>query len=112
MNNEIVLKILKKKYGKPSCGRNRACFYSKHCVIKFPLNMNGVIDNKWEASYKDSTCAKGKIVIFKGVELLIQEKLSYPKNFKNLPDWVDFVDCMQVGYDKRGNLKAYDFGIR
>lgn len=110
----LTLMWLTEKYGQPDCGRNRACFFSKHCVIKFPLNANGEADNDWEASCSGETLAKGRWIEINGFICVIQEKLNYVENFSYsaLPDWVGSVDCGQVGYDKKGNLKAYDFGIR
>lgn len=29
---------------------------------------------------------------------------------KELPTWCDFVDCRQVGYNRKGKLLAYDYG--
>lgn len=26
------------------------------------------------------------------------------------PEWVDFVDCAQVGFNRKGKLVAYDYG--
>jgi hypothetical protein len=28
----------------------------------------------------------------------------------NMPDWIEFIDCQQVGYNSRGCLIAFDFG--
>lgn len=100
------------KYGQPSCGRSRATFTSKHCVIKFPLNIAGLIDNGHEARYNDETTAKGRKIMLGDFVCVMQERLTYPESrLVNPPSWVYSVDCMQVGYDKKGRLKAYDFGF-
>lgn len=111
---EKYLRILTAKYGIPECGRNRATFMSKHCVIKFPLNDNGICDNDWEGSMRSETTARGRWIQIGSFVCVVQEKLTMPENFsyKNLPDWVGGVDGGQVGYDKKGRLKAYDFGYR
>lgn len=111
---ERNLRILTEKYGQPECGRNRATFISKHCVIKFPLNDNGIADNDWEGSVSGPELAKGRWIEIDGFVCVIQEKLTMLEDFsyKNLPDWVGSVDGGQVGYDKKGRLKAFDFGYR
>lgn len=30
--------------------------------------------------------------------------------YKNGPDWMGFVDCGQVGYNRFGQVVAYDYG--
>ncbi len=100
------------KYGEPDCGRNRAVFFSKFCVIKVPINDNGVVDNDWEASVKSDTTANGRWLEIDGLVCCMQQKLNTEITDHDLPDWVGSVDCQQVGYDRKGNLRAYDFGLR
>ena len=113
---EAQLALLTLKYGIPECGRNRATFFGKHCVIKFPLNDNGIADNDWEGSCSADYLAVGKWIEIGGFVCVMQEKLiPIPENefsYDNLPDWVGSIDGGQVGYDKKGRLKAYDFGTR
>jgi len=107
------LSRLEKKYGQPSCGRNRATFLSKHCVIKFPLNYAGIRDNSIESKSQTDTYAsyaKGRKIMLGNFNCVIQEQLRMPANRKNLPTWVMSIDCCQVGYDVKGRLKAFDFG--
>lgn len=108
---------LEAKYGTPSCGRNRATFISSHCVIKFPLNFDGIADNAWEAaSHEEPYLAKGRPLWIGDFNCVVQERLTMPRfdkhTSRNYPDWVREIDCAQVGYDKKGQLKAYDFGPR
>lgn len=104
---EKALIRLTEKYGIPECGRNRATFISKHCVIKFPLN-------DWEGSVSSPELAKGRWIKIDDFVCVIQEKLKMVENFSydTLPDWVGSIDGGQVGYDKKGRLKAFDFGYR
>lgn len=113
-DGKAIFNALVVKYGKPSYGRNRAVFNSKHHVIKFPRRWDGFIDNDWEASVSHETLAKGRLITIRGIDILVQEKLNIPEkvDYSTMPEWVNGVDCGQVGYDKNGNLKAYDFGIR
>lgn len=108
-----ILTQLEAKYGKPYCGRNRATFFSKHCVIKFPLNLDGLTDNQHEAKRNHSVnyYAKGRAVLLGDFNCVVQEKLTMPKSYDGFPSWVMSIDCGQVGYDCKGQLKAYDFGL-
>lgn len=54
-------------------------------------------------------------------DLLVMEYARYPGPlsdedgfipYNNLPDWATYVDCQQIGYNRLGNLVAYDFGVR
>lgn len=111
---EAILKRLTAKYGEPSCGKDRAAFISKHCVLKFPINDCGEMANDWEGSLISDTTAKGKWLEIDGFVCVMQEKLvevDWSVNeYSDFPDWVGCIDCGQVGYDRRGRLKAYDFG--
>lgn len=109
---QALVDKLTAKYGEPDCGRNRAVFISKFCVIKVPINDNGVIDNDWEASVKSDTTANGRWLEIDGLVCCMQQKLNTEITHRDLPDWVGSVDCQQVGYDRKGNLRAYDFGLR
>lgn len=109
---QVLVDKLTAKYGEPDCGRNRAVFISKFCVIKVPINDNGVIDNDWEASVKSDTTANGRWLEIDGLVCCMQQKLNTEIKDHDLPDWVGSVDCQQVGYDRKGNLRAYDFGLR
>ncbi len=108
----IVLSKLIKKYGNPTCGRNRATFIGKNFVIKFPLNDDGEMNNSIEANFNFENTAKGKSFFINGFTCLIQERLiplDYPLDFSKLPEWTKSIDSGQVGYDSEGVLKAYDF---
>lgn len=100
------------KYGEPSVGRNRAVFISKFCVLKVPINDNGIADNDWEGSMRSPTTAKGRWLQINGLICCMQERLTIHTGDGELPEWTNSVDCCQVGYDAKGNLKAFDFGLR
>jgi len=107
-----LLTTLERKYGQPSCGNSRATFISRHCVIKFPLNFKGLLDNSIESKVPTddyAQYAKGRKINLGDFNCLVQEKLSMPKSFLDLPTWIMSIDCCQVGYDRKGRLKAYDF---
>lgn len=108
-----VVAKLSKKYGEAHCGRNRATFIGKNYVFKIARNGCGEIDNWYEARVKSEEYCKGRIIEIDEVRVLVQEKvIPYYQagvKAKDLPDWVDFIDCAQVGFDRKGVLKAYDF---
>lgn len=109
------------KYGIPEVGRTRAVFdRGDGHVIKVPLNGEGFMANRSEAltSASDDTfipvakCWQEERTEFPGdtVSVLVMEKVTPigKINYKELPDWVGYVDCAQVGHDRHGNLVAYD----
>ena len=55
--------------------------------------------------------AKCRLKYVDNIPILIMEKLDTSIKWKNLlPRWTMYVDSSQVGYDKKGKIKAYDFG--
>ena len=42
--------------------------------------------------------------------VLVMEKVEYAEYQNNMPFWVNFVDCQQVGFNFKGQLVAYDYG--
>lgn len=111
---EAALAKLMAKYGEPLLGTTRATFLSKNYVLKFPLNANGNRANDWEGSVSADHLARGRWLQIEGFICVMQERLVEldwnNTKYTDLPDWVECIDCGQVGYDKQGNLKAFDFG--
>ena len=95
-------------------GRNRIAFsIGKNYIAKIPLNEEGFYDNYFErCSFKNRRNPQYPYARCRmcGDFVLIMEKLDLKVNKKDLPDWVKWVDCAQVGYDSRGILKIYDYG--
>ncbi len=108
-------------------GRNRQVFRHGNYVYKFPLNEYGVHDNNHEAhTYRESLrrpmyCkyARCKLVL-PWATVLVMEYARYPGplsdaegyiGFDKCPEWAYSIDCCQVGYDRRGQIVAYDYGI-
>lgn len=124
-----AIESLIRKYGNPiGCGLSRLCFASKYCVIKVPINDEGYCDNKCEyISYiqgyeaynkilslevgleQELRFAKCRLITIQGIEVLLMEKLDTQSDRHLLPDWADFIDCQQVGLDRKGQWKAYDY---
>jgi hypothetical protein len=120
----LTLKYIKsytKKYGVAQVGRTRAVFdRGDGYMIKVPLNGEGFMANRSErlTSESDDTfipIAKcweedDKSIPGAGISVLVMEKVTPIGriSYKDLPNWVGFVDCAQVGHDKSGNLVAYD----
>jgi len=105
-------------------GRSRAVFQLDcNSVVKVPLNMAGIVDNSDEARLFSRYGKTGfipyavcEVVLHKEREslseipLLMMELIRLPEEFEKLPEWCDYVDCAQVGYDGDNKLVAYDFG--
>lgn len=106
---EKIIKKLIKKYGEPEVGTTRAAFIGRNFVFKFPINESGERANDWEGSCRDDIYAKGRWIKFENFICVMQERLTLAGD-EPLPDWVNGIDGGQVGYDRNGNLKAYDFG--
>jgi hypothetical protein len=111
--------LCEKKYGSAIAqGRHRLVFESQHCVIKIPLNAEGDMANCNEQytfrKNRDDIYARCRQVQIGDMYVLFMEKVRtrfnpYDKNEK-FPDWVDSIDCGQVGFNSKGKLVAYDFG--
>lgn len=103
-------------------GNSRIAFFddNKKFVYKIPRNYDGITNNQREQRlFKLHIRGEGWIPVARckvfnpnpdiGLPILVMEKIekSSLKGTK-IPDWVFFVDCQQVGYDKNGKLVAYD----
>ncbi len=114
---DAVIARLIAKYGPPlDYGRNRLVFANDRIVLKFPRCCDGEADNDWEGCVSGPTLARGKRLVIDGFICVMQERVQRiyadvpcPEN---LPDWTDFIDGQQVGYDRKGVLRAYDYGYR
>lgn len=127
MPEMIVLALrLDKKYGKPiGSGLTRVTWNThKGHVIKLPRCEKGSMDNEWESSIsmvqdklEDEGYAKTKSSLFNDyvvimAEFITEATLDDVKNkFGIIPDWIYSIDCIQVGFNKKGYLKAYDFAL-
>lgn len=102
------------------CGTTRICFsYGDDQVVKIPINWHGIDDSNNEADTYAIFAETGEGIPTAScnfakfdndnILLLVMERLrSFPDSRKDLPDWTDFVDCCQVGYNSAGELVAYD----
>lgn len=110
-----LIHLMMDKYEYLGCGRNRMVFAlkSKNFVIKIPLNIAGNSDNFIEGKKQDFgyPVAKARSIILNDFCCVIMEYVEHACRFDHeLPDWTGFVDCGQVGFNKKGELVAYDFG--
>tara|TARA_Y100001963_G_scaffold160243_1_gene269554 strand:+ start:5272 stop:5667 length:396 start_codon:yes stop_codon:yes gene_type:complete len=104
------------KYGKPFCsGRNRVVWSTGKHVIKVPRCWDGVADNDWEASVSCDIYPRTRYLLIPGTEIVIcmMQKLNTHaiRYVRELPSWVNSVDCGQVGMLK-GRILAFDYGYR
>lgn len=107
-------------------GRTRNVFDMGKYVVKIPRNSDGIVDNDWEGSVSDGDdpnpndvqLARTRLAYWKGIPVVFMEKVSYPSDDEIkqrlgfLPDWTASVDCGQVGFNAKGRLVAYDYGLR
>lgn len=106
---------LVKKYGTPFPGRHRVAFSNGRCVFKFPINDYGYHDNAWEyhkfrnRTEKSLPMARCRIIDIKEIPVLVMEFVTQVPYGKDMPSWADFIDCQQVGWNKKGEIVAYDY---
>lgn len=106
-----------------SYGRNRIVLLMGPYVIKFPINWNGHADNDWEGSISNPDesepdynpdnvqYARTRLAYFEQTPIVFMEQVTpTAESYDVLPDWVGYVDCAQVGYNRKGKLVAYDYG--
>jgi hypothetical protein len=100
-------------------GRNRAVYDNGKTVVKVPMQQCGIDDNDFEAfesyRYKNKPDINGiryaRCRLLKN-GYLVMEKLNTAVTYDDGPEWMDYVDCGQVGIDRKGVFKAYDYGCR
>lgn len=120
--SDSIQKEYDEKYSVLGTGRNRKVYdMGNGLVVKVPLNAPGMEDNLAESEIYKSTrddpegylirYAECNHFNYKDIPLVIMEKVEPIKGYHpELPDWTDYVDCAQVGYNKEGKLVAYDYG--
>lgn len=131
INLNSVLTELDRRYRSRAseihAGRNRRVYVMGTYVIKVPLNLNGVADNDWEGSVRNGAFVSEyelvypkhkRMVYWRGIPVVFMEYVEPAtskqiiKQVGKVPNWVDRVDCGQVGFNKHGLLVAYDYGPR
>lgn len=112
----LLFARLVRKYQFISFGTYRVVFkMNGDRVLKVPLNESGEFCNDGEGSIIHSTCATGRWIEIDGFVCVIQEYIEdapfsvIKQRLGAVPDWVSGVDGGQVGFNKAGILKAYDF---
>ena len=117
-----ILKASGWKYIGP--GRHREVWHRGNYVIKIPLCMNGLSDNFHERSvwskHRDHGYIKYASCRMVGNFLLLMEYARFvgPDSdetgyftYSKSPEWGYSIDCGQIGYNKRGRIVAYDYGL-
>jgi hypothetical protein len=107
---------LQERCGPPrACGRHRVVFESRHVVFKLPRNHEGILDNEREARAfrrrhaKSIAMAPCRLVPWADFPVLAMRKLDLRGSIKDMPSWASWVDCAQLGRDRRGVWLAYDY---
>lgn len=94
-------------------GRHRAVYRRGRWVYKVPINEQGDFDNYREAWFYSKTRGKdfngeyARCRMLKNGWLVMEYVEPVPP--KLAPKWADFIDCQQVGTNRRGNVVAYDY---
>lgn len=119
VNYYKILKYFTYRYGKPvGAGRHRVGFKKGNVIVKVPKNDMGMIDNEKEYRLyrqgqkkpkKYLPMAKNKILYIQGVPILYIEKLDISDRLEKYPRWAEQIDSLQVGKDKKGKWKAFDY---
>jgi hypothetical protein len=103
-------------------GRTRTVYLlDDNRVAKVPTDEDGLNANYREALWSEKFGKTGEVPIADaaietwtsadGTELdvLVMERVEETAVvYKDMPEWVGWVDCGQVGYDREGRLVAYD----
>ena len=95
--------------------------------MKLPKNLDGCADNEWEGSVSNTEESKGnndyvqyartRLGYAKGFPVVFMEFVKHV-DWKKCDallgpnNWTGSVDGGQVGFNKKGRLVAYDFGVR
>lgn len=110
--------ISKLQYLSSGRGRDVYLLPGGKYVLKVPRNAMGRGMNDREHCFrylKDPWARKERVFarcrLIPGTWLLVMEKLeSHNVEYEDLPQWAGCIDGTQVGLDRKGRLKAYDFG--
>lgn len=119
-NFHLNIEKFKERYEVIGLGQQRIVFkLSDDYVIKLPLSPKGIVDNKNESNYKLNNpnskikTASCEMISIDGIECLKMESVEHWSalytSSGELDDWCLDVDCCQVGFNKKGDLVAYDF---
>lgn len=105
-------------------GRNRAVFRHGNYVVKIPLNTDGIDDNYYERGiwtqpkYRDIRLRYARCRLFGTILIMQFARFTGPVSddtgyiaMQDCPSWAYSIDCCQVGYNRFGNIVAYDYGI-
>jgi hypothetical protein len=109
-------KYFSSNYVKIGEGLSRKVYDLGKLVVKIPKNSDGYFDNIFEREQFLRIRRREDVIPFVNcylitidcVPLLFCEKIEINIKGKELPDWVSWVDCQQVGINSRGQFVAYD----
>jgi hypothetical protein len=112
------LATLTEKYGQPLLGSRRAVYdLGDGWMLKVPYTWDGVTANYTEGSWGGENAEFMPLAECTvddrnrhGLPLLRMRKVNPDHGIpsRELPEWVGWVDCQQVGVDDSGRLVAYD----
>jgi hypothetical protein len=120
------IKLILNGFSYLGSGRHRFVFKSPNgrYVLKFPINYLGLIANCDESrlyrqmlakpsSYNEESYAPCRLISGAILMMRYVKDISLDSNkLDSCPKWVNYVDCLQVGFLKDGKLVSYDYSIK
>lgn len=117
---KIIMHRFGKKFQYLGDGRHRVVYRHKDWVIKVPHNESGVQANlneynlfkrnKIDVNQRGVEITYARCRLLKNMFLVMEYVEDTPRTRQSRPNWSDFIDCRQVGLNRRGEYVAYDFG--
>lgn len=109
-----MFRLYRRTYGKPIRGSSRIVFKNGDSVYKLPLNQWGLEGNQRELCLAMVDPAKYAYCwpheVYNGILIIGMEWIDHAEGLPPVGWWAD-IDGMQVGYNKHGLLRAYDFAL-
>ena len=112
-------KLMINKYGMPFLGTERVAYQSKSAAFKVPLSFRGFRYNLREHDLLHAAggfqLAKTRMARPMGIPVLAMEIIHKAKHAEvqrrlgEIPLWAEAVEGFQVGFNRKGILKAYDY---
>jgi hypothetical protein len=93
-------------------GIYRIVYGNEHIVIKVPKNIIGYYNNITEyRAFRQNPINRAicRLKYINDIPILIMEKLDLISGRFQMPNWARTIDNAQVGKDKKGRFKAYDY---
>jgi len=117
--NSFIQHIQSAGFVRIGSGSFRSVYQRGKFVIKVPLNKDGILDNRTEATawhkYKSQPTSKGYMLapcrmLPNGCQIMVFVEREISNNIRHKDRWADKIEGRQVGI-YRGHTVAYDFAL-